>query len=168
MASRGKAARRRRTATSGGVGRGRKRRQQSVLQRYMGPIAVAGIVALVAVLVVGVVYSLSQGGASDFEFEVYQGQDIVGGPEARFADVLSLGKPIVLNFWAGNCPPCRFEMPDLERSYQEHRDEIIFLGIDVGVFTDLGSRQNRYRGTTNIAKRGARNPVPKTVVGVLK
>ena len=52
-------------------------------------------------------------------------------------DLLDLGKPGVLNFWAGACPPCRAEMPALQRVYDAHRGEIIFVGL----FTGLGTRQ---------------------------
>lgn len=31
------------------------------------------------------------------------------------------GKPVVLNFWALYCPPCRREMPDLEALHQEFK-----------------------------------------------
>lgn len=31
------------------------------------------------------------------------------------------GKVIVINFWATWCPPCRAEMPALQRAYDEHR-----------------------------------------------
>lgn len=30
------------------------------------------------------------------------------------------GKPVVINFWASWCPPCRGEMPDYENLYQKY------------------------------------------------
>ena len=47
---------------------------------------------------------------------------------------------MVLNFWAGLCPPCRAEMPDLQRFYEESQDEVVMLGMDVGRFNNLGGR----------------------------
>jgi thiol-disulfide isomerase/thioredoxin len=79
--------------------------------------------------------------AADFEVIVYQGHDELGGEEVGLSDLLAGGKPIVLNFWAGNCPACRLEMPDFERSYGLHRDEVLFLGLDVGSSTGLGSNE---------------------------
>jgi thiol-disulfide isomerase/thioredoxin len=80
--------------------------------------------------------------ASDFEFEVSQGQETIGGPTVNFEEVLAIGKPTVLNFWAGNCLPCRAEMTDLQRNYEEFKDDITFLGLDIGVYTELGSRRS--------------------------
>lgn len=41
------------------------------------------------------------------------------------------GKPVMVNFWATWCPPCRQEMPDIEKAYKKYRDEgIVFLGVD--------------------------------------
>ena len=36
--------------------------------------------------------------APDFSFEVYQGEQELGGRELRLSDVVPLGKPIILNF----------------------------------------------------------------------
>lgn len=87
--------------------------------------------------------STAQGGrpAPDFTLTVYQGQDVLGGEEVQFSELLDEGKPVVLNFWAGLCPPCRIEMPDLQSVYQERSDELLLVGIDVGPFTNLGSRE---------------------------
>ena len=40
-----------------------------------------------------------------------------------------LGKPMIINFWFPSCPPCTVELESLEKSYQEYKDSIEFLGI---------------------------------------
>ena len=77
--------------------------------------------------------------ASDFQFTLYQGDQILGGNELSLADLR--GKPLVLNFWAGLCPPCRAEMPDLQEFYEEFSDRVNLFGLDVGPFVGLGSNQ---------------------------
>lgn len=79
--------------------------------------------------------------ASDFTLTVYQGEDVLGGEEVQFSDVLDQGKPVVLNFWAGLCPPCRIEMPDLQSVYESKSGQILLVGLDVGPFTNLGTRE---------------------------
>lgn len=43
------------------------------------------------------------------------------------------GKKVFLNFWASWCPPCKAEMPDIEKLYQETKDtDLVILAVDLG------------------------------------
>ena len=43
------------------------------------------------------------------------------------------GRIVVLNLWATWCPPCRAEMPDLQRLYENYRSrDVVVLGVDQG------------------------------------
>ena len=79
--------------------------------------------------------------APDFAFEAYQGEKELGGRELNFSDVVALGKPIILNFWAARCPPCQVEMPEFQAYYQKHRKQVLMLGVDVGAISGLGLPQ---------------------------
>ncbi len=86
----------------------------------------------------------------DFRLSVSQRHEIFGGEELQLSDVMALGKPVVLNFWAGLCPPCRAEMPGFEQVYQQNKDDFILLGVDVGRFTGLGNRRDGERLLTKL------------------
>lgn len=52
------------------------------------------------------------------------------GDKISLADLR--GKPVVINFWASWCPPCRIEAPLLERTWRAYKDRgLIFLGINI-------------------------------------
>lgn len=42
-----------------------------------------------------------------------------------------VGKPVIVNFWASWCPPCKAEMPDFEAAYKEHGDTIQFMMVNM-------------------------------------
>ena len=57
------------------------------------------------------------------------------GGEHRLSDYQ--GKPVILNFWASWCGPCKSEMPAFQEKYQLYGDQIQFLMVNL---TD-GSRE---------------------------
>lgn len=63
--------------------------------------------------------------APDFTLETLNG-DIVSLSDYR-------GKKVLLNFWATWCEPCKAEMPEMQKYYDEHKDgnmEILAVNID--------------------------------------
>ncbi len=81
--------------------------------------------------------------APDFPLKLFQGEETLGDSELHLSDVT--GQPIVLNFWARLCGPCWKEMPELQDFYEERRDQLRLLGIDIGQFTGLGSPKDAGR-----------------------
>jgi thiol-disulfide isomerase/thioredoxin len=39
------------------------------------------------------------------------------------------GRPVVVNFFASWCAPCKVEMPDFEKVHKEYADRVLFVGI---------------------------------------
>ncbi len=58
--------------------------------------------------------------------------------EGRMHDLAELrGKVVLINFWATWCPPCRREMPSMERLTQALKGEpFVALAVDVGEDAD--------------------------------
>ena len=80
--------------------------------------------------------------AADFTMPLYSGAEHFGGAaEVSLSDLE--GRPVIVNFWAPLCPPCRAEMPHFQEVWEELQAEgsdAMVLGVDVGSFTLLGDR----------------------------
>lgn len=64
------------------------------------------------------------------------------GNTVRLSD--KFGKPVVINFWATWCPPCKQELPDFDKLSKEYGDRIVFMMVNL---TD------GYRDTVDGTKR---------------
>jgi cytochrome c biogenesis protein CcmG/thiol:disulfide interchange protein DsbE len=65
----------------------------------------------------------------------------LGGP-GKISLAAYRGKPVVLNFWASWCEPCKGEAAVLERDWTSYRDRgVVFLGVD---YHDLASDARRF------------------------
>ena len=87
-------------------------------------------------------HSAQGGSGGDFRIVAYQGEAVLGGKETSFDRVFQQGKPVVLNFWAGNGPSCQVEMPGFQKVADKLAGKVIVVGVDVGPFTGLGTHQD--------------------------
>lgn len=59
--------------------------------------------------------------APDFELETLEGDPV------KLSDYR--GQKVIVNFWATWCPPCRAEIPDLQKVYDEYDVEILAVNL---------------------------------------
>jgi thiol-disulfide isomerase/thioredoxin len=67
--------------------------------------------------------------ASDFTLTSLEGEEV------SLSDFL--GMPVMINFWATWCPPCKEEMPIIQRFLEEYQGDFIVLAVNVGEKEDI-------------------------------
>ncbi len=75
------------------------------------------------------------------------------GEEVRLFDFK--GKPIILNFWASWCGPCKAELPDFQAAYEKYGEDVEFILLNM---TD-GRQETVDTATKFMEKEGYTMPV---------
>ncbi|MFP3153248.1 TlpA family protein disulfide reductase [Lachnospiraceae bacterium ZAX-1] len=57
-----------------------------------------------------------------------------------------VGKPVIVNFWASWCPPCKGEMPVFNSAFAEYGDTISFVMVDM-----VGQRESQENGENYVS-----------------
>lgn len=67
--------------------------------------------------------------APDFELKTLTGETI------RLSSFK--GKKVMLNFWATWCPPCKAEMPEMEKFYKQGNKDLVILAVNIDPQNDV-------------------------------
>jgi cytochrome c biogenesis protein CcmG/thiol:disulfide interchange protein DsbE len=116
-------------------------------------LAVAAVAGLLALLVWKVTHNEHGNTASQADRGKHPSAPLFTlgrvGAAGRLALVSLRGKPVVVNFWASWCHPCKTEVPALERTFQHYRsDGLVVLGVDYQDFRGDAMRSMRKLGIT--------------------
>ncbi len=85
----------------------------------------------------------------------------------------SSGKVTVINFWATWCPPCREELPELNKFAKKYQQSLAFYAVDIQEDSDKVGEfitKNNYTMTTlldndgTVAKNFRISAIPTTIV----
>jgi cytochrome c biogenesis protein CcmG/thiol:disulfide interchange protein DsbE len=117
-------------------------------------IAIAAVVGLLALLIWKVAFGQTQGAAD----KLAKGENPVApaftlprlDPSDGKVEIASLrGKPVVVNFWASWCIPCKDEAPALQKTYETYRRRgLVVVGVNAQDFRQDAKRFVKRFGIT--------------------
>mgnify|MGYP005753376445 CR=1 FL=1 len=55
--------------------------------------------------------------------------ELLSGGQTKLSDYE--GKKVIVNFWATWCPPCKEEMPEMQKYYEDYSDDVEILAINI-------------------------------------
>ncbi|MBJ6362534.1 TlpA family protein disulfide reductase [Paenibacillus sp. MAHUQ-46] len=99
------------------------------------------IIVAIAVLTVLAVFQSSTptGNKEELPKEGYKAPQIsLNGLDGKTYSFESLnGKPVIINFWASWCGPCKTEAPDLVRTYEKYSKQIEIYAVNITAVDSL-------------------------------
>ncbi len=107
---------------------------RSLRRTMLGVGAATVIVGLIVLLGIGLANRSPVTGLSGFTRVGKPAPQIefpVIGRSGNFDLASHAGTPVVVNFWASWCPPCRVEAPLLEAVSRQYTGEVQFVGVDI-------------------------------------
>ncbi|MEF2094390.1 MULTISPECIES: TlpA disulfide reductase family protein [Peribacillus] len=127
-------------------------------------------VALLSLITVAIVQAMDNDSKENDEKDALGGLKIgakapnfslktLDGKQVELSDYK--GKKVMLNFWATWCPPCKKEMPDMEKYTQQAGDDVVVLAVNIDPENDVQAfvEDNGITFTIPLDSQSAKNPV---------
>ncbi|MCK1983327.1 MULTISPECIES: TlpA disulfide reductase family protein [Peribacillus] len=127
-------------------------------------------VALLSLITVAIVQAMDNDSKENDENDALGGLKIgakapnfslktLDGEQVELSDYK--GKKVMLNFWATWCPPCKKEMPDMEKYSQQAGDDVVVLAVNIDPENDVQAfvEDNGITFTIPLDSQSAKNPV---------
>ncbi len=101
-------------------------------KRWAGATVVIAATAVVAVVLGAVLLRGDDSAPAEMDQRAAPAISLpdVNNPLATVRLQSARGRPVVINFWASWCVPCRKEMPHFEAAHQRFGDRVAFLGVN--------------------------------------